>query len=533
MSGKNIGVNFNLKFEKIQNLNPSFDIARIHIGYHGVNRNKCVISKEVFEDAVPSLFNVPLVGRYIPEDNDFGSHDVIVVPKENGGYSIENATVPFGVVPESAQVGWVTVTEENGEEKEYLYADCLIWKRSYGYETLVSQKEWNQSMEITVTEYELDINNYMVVKKMNFTALCILGNNIEPCFESASVQMSKNSEKSSFKNQFSLMVNDLKELIDTNSCRFEFDTSTKEGGDCGLNLTNEIRDEILVAAGLTLDDINFEITEDMTREDFEAKIAELTNSTNEPEDNASEGATDDNVVDVNASADADVTDDEDVTATDVGADFEAYTEGRFSATFLEMRRSLENALNPIYEMENGRCVSETYFWLCDFDKNYAYVEKRVYNCETGDSEKGYGRFSYVFSEETKEATVGTFEEMIVKWLTLDENAKIEAARSELFELRDYKTSKLAEEHKSEIDAYISENFAKVSKTKEFSDLGDVIYELDKDALEEKLFAIKGRLGVTDSDKSQKETGIKIPINAKERTKEKRYGDLFERFAKNN
>lgn len=531
MSGKNIGINFNLKFEKIQNLNPSFDIARVLIGYHGFNRNKCVIDKEVFDDAVPTLFNIPLVGRYIPEEDDFGSHDVIVVPKENGGYSIENATVPFGVVPESAQVGWVTVTEDNGEEKEYMYVDCLIWKRSYGYETLVSQKEWNQSMEITVTDYELDVNKFMVVKKMIFTALCILGNNVEPCFESASVQMSKNSEKTSFKNQFSLMVKDLKELIDTNSYKFEFDTSKEEGGDCGLKLTNEIRDEILVNAGLTLDDINFEITEDMTREDFEAKIAEIKSSTDTSTDGNPDETPSDNT-DVTVTNTIDNPDDNTANPnTDTG--IEAYEKGRFSATFLEMRRSLENALDPIYEMVGDRCVSETYFWLCDFDKKYAYVEKSVYNCETGECERGYGRFSYVFSEDSKEATIGAFEEMVVKWLTLDEDAKIEAARNELFELRDYKTNKLAEEHKAEVDAYISENFAKVAKTKEFSDLGNAIYELDMDALEEKLFALKGRLGVTDGEKSTKDVGIKIPINAKERTTEKKYGDLFERFAKNN
>ena len=49
MDRKNIYLDFDLRFQEIKELNPSFDIAKIAVAYHGRNRNRSFISKEVFE----------------------------------------------------------------------------------------------------------------------------------------------------------------------------------------------------------------------------------------------------------------------------------------------------------------------------------------------------------------------------------------------------------------------------------------------------------------------------------------------------
>lgn len=528
MDRKNIGLCFNLKFEEIQTLNPSFDLAKIRIAYSGINRNRCVISKEVFERAIPTLYNIPLVGRYIPEEKDFGSHDVIVVKNDDGKYSVENATTPFGVIPESAEIGWETVKEENGEEREYLYTDCLIWKRSFGYETLISQDNWNQSMEITVTDYDIDINDYMIVNDMVFTALCILGNSNEPCFESACVQISKDNAENSFKKQFALMINDMKDFAST-----EFSLSRDKGGEFGLNFSTEMRDAILAEAGLTIDDIDFEITETMTEEEFRNKLFNnQDNDNNTDDDDKDERDTDNNDED---DSDDDKNDDNDNVDVDNSIDDnDESVPACFAATYMEKRDAIAKALKTIVNKNaDGDVISETYFWLCDFDDKYVYVESRTWSCESEDAIFAYGRRPYVYSDSTKDVTVGDFEEMIVKWITLAENAKIDAAREELVELRQFKLDKLAAEHKVNVDTFIAENFAKVSKTKDFSELGDKIYEFTREELEEKLYAIKGRQEIVEAGRSSSSASIKIPVGSSENKKSNKYGDLFERYAKNN
>ncbi len=84
MSKKNIGLNFDIKFEEIKDINPSFALAKVRICYTGRNRNYSAISRETIEAAIPSLFYCPVVGRYDPDADDFGSHDIRVTHDKDG-----------------------------------------------------------------------------------------------------------------------------------------------------------------------------------------------------------------------------------------------------------------------------------------------------------------------------------------------------------------------------------------------------------------------------------------------------------------
>lgn len=512
MDRKSLGINFNLQFQDIQNLNPSFDLARVGIAYHGLNRNHSIISKEVFEKALPSLYNVPIVGRYIPDEGDFGSHDIMVAVNENGEYSIENATVPFGVVPESSKFTWETVQEENGEEREYLFANCVIWKRSYGYETLISQKEWSQSMEITVNDFEYDEDQNMVIKDMTFTALCILGNNIEPCFESASVQLDKNYEMSNFSTQFSLMLDDFKKLT-KQAIAYELtgsvdDKSEEEGGNCALEKTEEM----------------FEATEteetSTAEENFED--AEVNNA--EPETSADEPAEAPEEVPAEEPGEEPAEEQPEENAEPEG-------EATFTLMYKEKFEALIGALEgktECVEDENGRCVSHTEYWLCDFDDNFAYVEKYHWSFDEGES-RTKGRFAYVDSDEG--VALGEYNDMVVAWLTPEEYAQVEADREELSALRDYKSGREDADHRAEIDQVVSGEFADVVKTEEFEALASTIYGLGVDEVREKLFAIRGKHAVSKSkDESYQNSRIPVAASSSKKSNTK-YGNLFEVYGK--
>ena len=528
MDKKNIYLDFDLRFQEIKELNPSFDVAKIAVAYHGLNRNHSDIPKEVFENAAPSLFNIPVVGRYIPEDNDFGGHDIIVT-EENGNQTIEVATVPFGVVPESANISWETITEDDGTEREYLMTDCVIWKRSYGYKKLVSQSRWSQSMEITVNDFDLGEDNTMIIKDFTFCALCILGNDIEPCFESANIQFSATPDNEEFKKNFSAMLSELKELA-TQDLKDAFEIST-EGG--GLGLDNEVTKFDGEETETTPEETNGETTG--TEGDDNSGIT--GNETTGSDDNSGSGETtgsDDNGSGGTSggSDDSGATEPDTSTVPAIGADDAPPKKKRvensldtedFSKTYGELREMLDGAVCQL-------CAENELRYMCDFDDNYVYMEVINFT-ETGMNRK-YSRAKY----SNTDGTISLFaeEEMFIKWLTADELAKVEAERNELNALRDFKADRLEELHREEVDAFVAENFNDVAETEEFTALGDKVYELEREALTEKLYAIRGKHAVFSlAKKENKDEATKIPVESGKKSKNEagRYGNLFATYAK--
>lgn len=454
MNKRKILLDFDLRFEDIAELNSSFAVGRCGIAYAGRNRNKSDIGTDVFEAALPSLKNVPIVGRYIPESDDFGSHDLAIVQDEESGLSIVNATSPFGVVPESASQYWQDVTDEKGVTQTYLFTDIILWKRQYGYSCIEKKKKFHQSMEINVTEHAFDQDGYLVIKKFEFEALCLLGDAVEPAFEEASVQVFSGEAVSAYKLQFSQMLDELKELsLNQEPLKIGFDyNSVTKGGTQNLKLNQEKIDEILKGYNLKLEDLNFELSDEViaTEESFKAKLDEF------------------------------------VAASNTG-DAASQSES-FAATWNQKLDAIQNALDPVVVRdENDKVVSETWYWVSDADDTYAYVNQYIYT--DSDHEVNNGRFTYTFDEAAALATITSeFEKMVVRWLTMDESAKLDAARAtfeqlqsdfeaykaayttpdtEVAELRQFKSERLSGDHKAAMDVVLEE-FADLTENAEFA-----------------------------------------------------------------
>lgn len=510
MKKKKIGINFELSFSEIEDINPSFARGKVRVAYAGRNRNMSDISKEVFEEAMPSLFYCPLVGRYDPEADDFGSHDIQVVRSKDGGLQIENATSPFGVVFAGNQPEWVSIIEDDGAEREYLQCDVILWKRQYGYECLSKQAMWHQSMEIVVEAYHIDVDGYFVIEKMYFEALCILGKATEPCFESASVQMMSGEAATTYRQQFSLMMDELKAVPELGVLDFNF--KNDKGGNHDLKLTEEIRDLVLAEYGLALDAITFEVTEDMDETAFRAALDSMKVS-EKPKMSA------------------------------------------FAATYKQKRDAISNALTPVVSYTGtGEIAKEVYYWLSDFDDQHAYVERNTY--ENSDYNCDYGRFPYSWDEKELSASItGDYEEMILQWLTLDENEKLQQSRqaferldkefeaykqahsvedSEVEALKQFKAERLDAEHKAEIDAVLEE-FEDLAEHQEYAvftaDDNKAAYGFeDVEVLKKELYAIRGKYAAAKFSKKTTKTAVKVPIgSAGGQEAPSRYGDLFAKY----
>lgn len=265
-------------------VNSSFDAGVLKICYTGQNRNRSYFSREDIERNIKTIYNCPLVANYDVENGTFGGHDMKVVHDANDKVRIINATEPVGVIPESSRTWFATDTDENDVSHEYLFADVLLWKRQAAYEKIKEDGVVNHSMEVSVKNGEM-IDGVFHVHDFEFTAFALLGKDAEPCFESSALEV---FSASAFKRSMSEMMQELKDTYHSIDTFEKVEDKTKndtEGGEEVLDERMELakKYEIDVAA---LDfDLNAFSVEELTQK-FEAmtqKQKEADNGAQDPE----------------------------------------------------------------------------------------------------------------------------------------------------------------------------------------------------------------------------------------------------------
>lgn len=257
---------------QITSINESFDSCMLRVCYAGRNRNQSIIPREAIEQAIPTMAYCPIVANYDVASDTIGGHDVGFVEDENEVLKMINLTDAIGVVPENPQWTWETVTEEDGTVHEYLCTPAILWKRTPVYSKLVRDGVSGQSMEISVREGRV-VDGLFRIDAFDFTAFCLLGDDVEPCFESAQVNM---FSMDLLGNRLSEMMEDFKKNFSKVIAASADDNITPKGeerclkgGESSLNV-----EELLKKYGLTVENLNFS-TEGMSIEQLEQRLAEL------------------------------------------------------------------------------------------------------------------------------------------------------------------------------------------------------------------------------------------------------------------
>ena len=218
---KQIPLQSPIQFIKFEAINPMISKCTVKILYTGKNRNYSYISKEVAEKMVKTLPNTPIVGEYNSSKGDFLGH-ADFIQDDDGKIRAGKRTVPIGVVPSDAKVWWEMCTDEDGKTREYLCSDCYIWTGRYPETKRIVEQGNNQSMELDPTTVQgewskLDKGGpeYFVIKEANFSALCVLGEDVEPCFEGAQFNpilyslLKSEKEKEKFDLEMSKLIEEL------------------------------------------------------------------------------------------------------------------------------------------------------------------------------------------------------------------------------------------------------------------------------------------------------------------------------------
>ena len=206
-------------------INPLMSSCEIKVLYLGENRNHSYITKEVATDMAKTLRGAPIVGYFKEEVGDFRDHGDRVIMDEEG-IKFECMTKPYGFVAPDAKV-WFQKFEDtdefgNVETREYLMTTGYLWTGQYEEAKLAVEEGRPQSMELDVetldghwsTNHKTGMD-FFIINDAIFSKLCILGDDVEPCFEGASVtapEVSTSFTKidDDFKNTLYTMMQDLK-----------------------------------------------------------------------------------------------------------------------------------------------------------------------------------------------------------------------------------------------------------------------------------------------------------------------------------
>ena len=544
-----LNLQFASSLKNITEINSSFAAGELRVCYTGANRNGSFISKDSIEAAIPSMFNCPVVCNYDVESDTIGGHDVDCVRTDDGGIRIVNATSAVGVIPQSAKYYFETVTEEDGTEHEYFVTEAILWKRAPAYSKLVSDGIEAQSMEITVRE-GYSSNGLFVIDDFIFTAFCLLGEGVEPCFESASLQM---FDLSDCKKQFAEMMNEFKEAFKMVNTSEEDDIHPKNYSEGGKEQLEQ-KMELLARFGLTLEELEFDI-EPMSIEELEMELKKLKGD----DDDDDQGG-EPNSVDPEEPADpedpeepenGDEGDEGDAQFALTGEQFrdgliEALGAEKIETCWGEMSRYMYCDYNSdacevyCYDMEDWKLYGFTYSMNGD-NVVIDFANKKRKKFSIVDFDEGDAEFSFrhIFeavadaSASHKASELNSEFETVKAGLEEKYNAAsdtINEINTELEKLRSYQTQKLAEERAADEEA-VFDMFTDLVGVEAFEELRANCSELSIEELEDKCYALRGRNNSTHTFSSQKQKSPRLPVG-RSQAEDEPYGGLFIEFPPN-
>lgn len=227
MSGISVATIKSPEFINITSINPLISKCEVKVLYLGANRNRTFISKETAMEMAQTLPGTPIVGYYSENKEDFGDHgDQMII--DGDGIRFNCLTKPYGFVPIDTKIWFKEFedTDEFGNKvlREYLMCEGYLWTEQYEEAKMVIDEGRPHSMELdekTLKGHWSTDNNrgieFFIINDAIFSKLCILGEDVEPCFEGSSVTTPEVSSSFTLKaDEFTstlfTMMKELKEL---------------------------------------------------------------------------------------------------------------------------------------------------------------------------------------------------------------------------------------------------------------------------------------------------------------------------------
>ena len=211
------------EFIDIKPFNPLISECQIKVLYLGKNRNGSYIDKNTAIQMANSLPGTPIVGVWRKDIEDFGDHGHVITI-EDGEVKFACKTVPYGFVAPNAKVWFQKFIDTddfgNETEREYMVTTGYLWTGQYEEAMKAIKEGQPQSMELDDETLDGHWANdsesgmdFFIINDAMFSKLCILGDDVEPCFEGASVTSPDFAADAEFTHTLYSMIRELQDAI--------------------------------------------------------------------------------------------------------------------------------------------------------------------------------------------------------------------------------------------------------------------------------------------------------------------------------
>ena len=264
------------EFINVKPLNPLISKCEIKVCYVSdePNRNRSVITKEVAREMANSLPGSPIVGFYNEAKGDFEEHNRII-DISNGEFKIKDTTRPYGFVDLGAKVWFQKFLDDGEFEREYLMTEGYIWTGQYPEAQRIIDKGNNQSMELDNnfidahwTKDNKGNPQFFIINEAIISKLCILGEDVEPCFEGASISKLQFSFEDSFKEQLFSMMNEMKEILNEGGAPKMTTYAVEIGSPLWVALYSHVNETHKIVAVCTEEDQTFAVLQNREDESY-------------------------------------------------------------------------------------------------------------------------------------------------------------------------------------------------------------------------------------------------------------------------
>ena len=265
-----------VEFINITKINPFISKCEIKVCSVGdtPNRNGSVISKAVGYELGQSLPGSPIVGFYNEHKRDFEGHNQVIEISGNE-MVVKETTRPYGFIDLNAKVWFQEFLDFDEVVREYLLTEGYLWTGQYPEAQRIIDRGNNQSMEIdedTIKGYWTTDNNniydFFIINEAIISKLCILGENVEPCFEGSQIKLSFSHN---FKDNLFMLLENMKQKLN-------------EGGEELIMALKEKEEKLVTDFSLDFKEKDKDTKEEDTKKEEEDTKKEEEDTKKEEED---------------------------------------------------------------------------------------------------------------------------------------------------------------------------------------------------------------------------------------------------------
>lgn len=165
-----------------------------------------------------TLLGCPIAGFYDHATEDFSGHNRSIEVGD-GKFRIVDKTKAYGFVDSSAKIWFQDFIDDDHVQRTYLLTEGYLWTTLYPESKRILEHGNNQSMELNEenlkgswTFDDKGSPKFFIIDEAMIQKLCILGEDVEPCFEGAGIA-AQFSYDGDFKNQLFSLMEDIKSAL--------------------------------------------------------------------------------------------------------------------------------------------------------------------------------------------------------------------------------------------------------------------------------------------------------------------------------